>query len=97
MRCFASIVSRFVQSLRAPSSFTISRRGAVGSARAFGIYAGQHDILHLEPGTGTDVRVLGVANWELGSVVGGWSFAVFPMTTAAGKEYMKSLAELRQL
>jgi hypothetical protein len=55
------------------------------SAQPFGLYSGQHDILHLEPGTETYVQVLGIANWELGSSVGGWSFAVLPMTPAAAK------------
>jgi hypothetical protein len=66
------------------------------SAQAFDIYAGQHDILHLEPGTETYVQVLGVANWELGSVVGGWSFAVLPMTPAAAKLFLPDLTYLGQ-
>ena len=66
------------------------------SAQTFDIYSGQHDILHLEPGTQTYVQVLGVANWELGSVVGGWSFAVAPMTVAAGKQYLQTLTDLGQ-
>jgi hypothetical protein len=64
------------------------------SVQNFGLYSGQHDILHLEPGTVTYVQVLGVANWELESVVGGWSFAVAPMTPAAGKDYLRTVRDL---
>jgi hypothetical protein len=64
------------------------------SVQNFGLYSGQHDILHLEPGTETYVQVLGVANWELETVVGGWSFAVAPMTAAAGKAYLLTLSDL---
>jgi hypothetical protein len=64
------------------------------SVQNFGLYSGQHDILHLEPGTETYVQVLGVANWELESVVGGWSFAVTPMTPAAGRQYLQTVTDL---
>jgi hypothetical protein len=64
------------------------------SAQAFGTYAGQHDILHLDPGTETYVQILGVANWELGSPVGGWSFAVLPMSPELAKQYLPTLTDL---
>ncbi|MBV8119183.1 MAG: hypothetical protein JO081_04495 [Alphaproteobacteria bacterium] len=66
------------------------------SAQAFGTYSGQHDILHLDPGTETYVQVIAVANWELGSPVGGWSFAVLPMTPIVAKQYLPILADLGQ-
>jgi hypothetical protein len=50
----------------------------------------------LAPGTDTYVQILGVANWELESVVGGWSFAVTPMTPAAGKQYLQTVTDLGQ-
>jgi hypothetical protein len=64
------------------------------SAQAFGTYSGQHDILHLDPGEETYVQVLGVANWELGSTVGGWSFAVLPMSPEVAKQYLPTIADL---
>ena len=57
-------------------------------------YAGQHDILHLEPGTETYVQVIAVGNWELGSPVGGYSFAVLPMPPNVAKAYLPTLADL---
>jgi hypothetical protein len=64
------------------------------SAQAFGTPAGQHDILHLDPGTQTFVQIIGVANWELGSTVGGWSFAVLPMSPDLAKQYLPTLTAL---
>jgi hypothetical protein len=66
------------------------------SAQAFGTYAGQHDILHLDAGNEDYVQILGVANWELGSSVGGWSFAVLPMTPPAAKQYLPTMTDLGQ-
>jgi hypothetical protein len=66
------------------------------SAQAFGTYAGQHDILHLDAGTETYVQIIAVANWELGSPVGGWSFAVLPMSPDVAKSYFVTLADLGQ-
>jgi len=66
------------------------------SVQAFGTPAGQHDILHLDPGEETYVQIIGVANWELGSTVGGWSFAVLPMSPELAKQYLPTLAELGQ-
>jgi hypothetical protein len=64
------------------------------SAQAFGTPASQHDILHLDPGTETYVQIEAVANWELGSPVGGYSFAVLPMPPNVAKAYLPSLADL---
>ncbi len=64
------------------------------SAQAFGTYAGQHDILHLDPGVETYVQVLAVADWELGSPVGGWSFAVLPMSPELARQYLPTLSDL---
>jgi hypothetical protein len=66
------------------------------SAQAFGTYSGQHDILHLDPGTKNYVQVIAVANWELGSPVGGWTFAVLPMAPDLAKGYLQNLADLGQ-
>lgn len=64
------------------------------SAQAFGTYSGQHDILHLDAGTQTYVQVLAVSNWELGSPVGGYSFAVLPMSPEVATQYLPTLADL---
>lgn len=64
------------------------------SAQAFGTPASQHDILHLDPGTETYVQIEAVANWELGSPVGGYSFAVLPMSPAVAKQYLPILNDL---
>jgi hypothetical protein len=66
------------------------------SAQAFGTPAGQHDILHLDPGTETYVQIIGVANWELGATVGGWSFAVLPMSPEVATQYLPTLTALGQ-
>ena len=72
-----------------PGRYRLSAQ-AVGGAT----YAGQHDILHLDPGTETYVQVIAVGNWELGSPVGGYSFAVLPMSPDVAKAYLPSLADL---
>jgi hypothetical protein len=66
------------------------------SAQAFGTPVGQHAILHLEPGTETYVQVLATANWELGAVTGGWSFAVLPMSPEVAKQYLPIVNDLGQ-
>jgi hypothetical protein len=74
-----------------PGRYRLSAQ-AVGGAT----YAGQHDILHLEPGTETYVQVIAVGNWELGSPVGGFSFAVLPMSPELAKQYLPTLTDLGQ-
>lgn len=64
------------------------------SAQAFGTSSGQHDILLLDAGTQTYVQVIAVANWELGSPVGGWSFAVLPMSPQVAQQYIPTLTDL---
>lgn len=64
------------------------------SAQPFGTPVSQHDILHLDPGTETYVQIIGVANWELGSSTGGWSFAVLPMAPNIAKQYLPNLTDL---
>jgi hypothetical protein len=59
-------------------------------------YAGQHDIVHLDSGTETYVQVIAVGNWELGSPVGGYSFAVLPMSPDVAKSYLLTLMDLGQ-
>ena len=66
------------------------------SAQAFGTPVGQHAVLHLEPGTETYVQVLATANWELGAVTGGWSFAVLPMSPEVAKQYLPIVNDLGQ-
>lgn len=74
-----------------PGRYRLSAQ-AVGGAT----YAGQHDILHLDPGTEIYVQVIAVGNWELGSPVGGYSFAVLPMSPDLAKRYLLTLTDLGQ-
>ena len=74
-----------------PGRYRLSAQ-AVGGAT----YVGQHDILHLEPGVETYVQVIAVGNWELGSAVGGYSFAVLPMSPDLAKQYLLTLTDLGQ-
>lgn len=64
------------------------------SAQAFGTPASQHDTVQLAPGTEIYVQVEAVANWELGSTLGGYSFAVLPMSTDVAKQYLPTLVQL---
>lgn len=64
------------------------------SAQAFGTPAGQHDILHLDAETQTYVQVMAVANWELGSPVGGYSFAVMPLAPQTAQLYLPTMTDL---
>jgi hypothetical protein len=66
------------------------------SAQAFGTYADQHDILHLDPGSEVYVQIIAVGNWELGSPVGGYSFAVLPMAPDLARQYLPTLTDLGQ-
>jgi hypothetical protein len=72
-----------------PGRYRLSAQ-AVGGAT----YAGQHDILHLDPGTETYVQVIAVGNWEVGSPVGGFSFAVLPMSPNIAKQYLSTVTDL---
>jgi hypothetical protein len=74
-----------------PGRYRLSAQ-AVGGAT----YAGQHDILHLDPGTETFVQVIAVGNWEVGSPVGGFSFAVLPMPPDVAKQYLATVTDLGQ-
>jgi hypothetical protein len=75
----------------APGRYRLSAQ-AVGGAT----YAGQHDILHLDSGTETYVQIIAVGNWELGSPVGGYSFAVLPMSHNVAKQYLLTVTDLGQ-
>lgn len=75
----------------APGRYRLSAQ-AVGGAT----YAGQHDILHLEPGMETYVQIIAVGNWELGSPVGGYSFAVLPMAPDIARQYLLTMTDLGQ-
>jgi len=66
------------------------------SSQAFGTYSDQHDILHLDPGMEVYVQIIAVANWELGSPVGGWTFAVVPMAPEVARQYLPTLTYLGQ-
>jgi hypothetical protein len=66
------------------------------SAQAFGTYSDQHDILHLDAGSEVYVQIIAVGNWELGSPVGGYSFAVLPMAPDLARQYLPTLTDLGQ-
>jgi len=74
-----------------PGRYRLSAQASGGAT-----YAGQHDILHLDPGTETYVQIIAVGNWELGSPVGGYSFAVLPMAPDVAKQYLSTLIDLGQ-
>jgi hypothetical protein len=75
----------------APGRYRLSAQSVAGAT-----YSGQHDILHLEPGEETYVQVIAVGNWEVGSPVGGFTFAVLPMPPNVAKAYLPTLADLGQ-
>jgi Protein of unknown function (DUF2846) len=66
------------------------------SVQAFGTPVGQHAVLHLDAGTETYVQVLATADWELGNVVGNWSFAILPMSPVVARQYLPILTDLGQ-
>jgi hypothetical protein len=64
------------------------------TVQPFGTPANLIDTLQLSPGTENYVQVQAVPNWEMGSVVGGASFAVLTMSPAEAKSYLPTMKYL---
>ena len=64
--------------------------------QAFGTPASESDTVQLAPATQSYVPVQAVPNWEQGSSVGGWSFALQTMPPEIVQQYMPTLANLGQ-
>jgi hypothetical protein len=64
--------------------------------QAFGTPAKESDTVQLAPGMQSYVQVQAVPNWEQGSSVGGWSFAVQTMSLELAQQYMPTLTNLGQ-
>jgi hypothetical protein len=66
------------------------------TVQAFGTPAGQSDTVQLAPGMQSYVQVQAVPNWEQGSTVGGFSFAVLTMSPEIAQQYLPTLTNLGQ-
>jgi hypothetical protein len=64
------------------------------TVQPYGTPANLVDTLQLAPGTQAYVQVQAVANWQEGSTVGGYSFAVLPMSPSEARAYMSDTAYL---
>jgi hypothetical protein len=64
--------------------------------QAFGTPAKESDTIQLAPGMQSYVQVQAVPNWEQGSSVGGWSFAVLAMSLELAQQYLPTLTNLGQ-
>jgi hypothetical protein len=66
------------------------------TVQAFGTPARQSDAVQLAPGMQSYVQVQAEPNWEQGSAVGGWSFAVMTMSPDLARQYLPTLTNLGQ-
>lgn len=66
------------------------------AVQAFGTPARQSDTVQLAPGMQSYLQVQAEPNWEQGSSVGGWSFAVLTMSPDVARQYLPSLINLGQ-
>ena len=64
--------------------------------QAYGTPAKESDTVQLAPGMQSYVQVQAVPNWEQGSSVGGWSFAVLTMSPELAQQYLPTLNNLGQ-
>jgi hypothetical protein len=64
------------------------------TVQPYGTPANLVDTLQLSPGTESYVQVQAVPNWEMGSNVGGGSFAVMTMAPAEAKSYLPTMKYL---
>src|SRR5271166_4080684 len=61
------------------------------TVQAFGTPAKQSDTVQLSAGMQSYVQVEAVPNWEEGSRVGGWSFAVLAMPPELAQQYLPTM------
>lgn len=66
------------------------------TVQAFGTPAKQSDTVQLSPGMQSYVQIQAVPNWEEGSGVGGWSFAVLAMSPELAQQYLPTMTYLGQ-
>ena len=64
------------------------------TVQPYGTPAGLADTMQLAPGAQAYVQVQAVPNWQMGSTVGGYSFAVLPMSPSEAQAYMSDMAYL---
>jgi hypothetical protein len=60
----------------------------------YGTPTGESDRLQLAAGMQTYLQVQAVPNWEQGSPVGGWSFALLTMSPQLAQQYMPTMTNL---
>ena len=66
------------------------------TVQAFGTPAKDSDTVQLSPGMQSYVQVQAVPNWEQGSTVGGFSFAVLTMSPEIAQQYLPTLTVVGQ-
>jgi hypothetical protein len=64
------------------------------TVQPYGTPTGLGDTYQLVPGTQTYLQVQGVPNWQLGSSVGGGSFALLAMSPQTAMEYLPTMTDL---
>jgi hypothetical protein len=64
------------------------------TVQAYGTPTGLGDTYQLVPGTQTYLQVMGVPNWQLGSSVGGGSFALLAMSPQTALQYLPTMTDL---
>jgi hypothetical protein len=64
------------------------------TVQAYGTPTGESDRLQLAPGMQTYLQVQAVPNWEQGSSVGGWSFALLTMSPQLAQQYLPTMTNL---
>jgi hypothetical protein len=67
------------------------------TVQAYGTPAGRSEAVQLAAGMQTYIQVQAVPNWEQGSSVGGWSFAVLPMSPEIAQQYLPTMTNLGRL
>ena len=64
------------------------------TVQAYGTPTGLGDTYQLVPGTQTYLQVMAAPNWQLGSSVGGGSFALLAMSPQTAMQYLPTLTDL---
>ncbi|HEV7994823.1 MAG TPA: hypothetical protein VGP52_01060 [Stellaceae bacterium] len=64
------------------------------TVQAYGTPTGLGDTYQLVPETQTYLQVMGVPNWQLGSSVGGGSFALLAMSPQTAMQYLPTMTDL---
>lgn len=64
------------------------------TVQPYGTPANLSDTMQLAPGMQAYVQVQAVPNWQMGSTVGGYSFAVLPMSPSEAQAYISDMTYL---